>query len=254
MHVRRALLTAIEKPTVTLPSILIVDGQTGSGKTFTMMGTPEVPGLIPRMNDALFVNMAKKLDDMKQAEEGADIKVMITASYLEIYNEDVKDLLNPSKNKVLKLRENRQGVYVEDLCELIVKDSNELYRLMMQGNAVRKVAATNMNDQSSRSHSCFTIKVQIKTTSDIGGGVSREQLLVAKMNLVDLAGSERAAKTGATGSTLKEGAKINLSLMTLGTVINALSGGAQHVPYRDSKLTYLLSVLLCWLCVYYNNP
>jgi hypothetical protein len=84
--------------------------------------------------------------------------------------------------------------------------------------------------------------VQIKTTSDLGSGVSREQLLNAKINLVDLAGSERAAKTGATGQTLKEGAKINLSLMTLGTVINALSGGSQHVPYRDSKLTFLLSV------------
>lgn len=123
-----------------------------------------------------------------------------------------------------------------------MRDASELFRLIQQGNAVRKVASTNMNDQSSRSHSCFTIKVQIKTTSDLGGGVTREQLLNSKMNLVDLAGSERAAKTGATGATLKEGAKINLSLMTLGTVINALSGGSQHVPYRDSKLTYLLSV------------
>jgi hypothetical protein len=109
--------------------------------------------------------MAAKMDDMKNADPDADVKVMVTASYLEIYNEDVKDLLNPSKSKVLKLRENReQGVYVEDLCELIVKDASELYRLMMQGNAVRKVAATNMNESSSRSHSVFTIKVRYRLT------------------------------------------------------------------------------------------
>lgn len=216
-------------------------GQTGSGKTHTMMGNPEDVGLIPRMNDELFTRLTDKLETMRRDAESSDTKVMITASYLEIYNEEVKDLLNPSK-KVLKLRENRDmGVYVEDLCELIVRDAGELYRLIQQGNTVRKVAATNMNEQSSRSHSCFTIKVQIKTTSDLGSGVSREQLLNAKINLVDLAGSERAAKTGATGQTLKEGAKINLSLMTLGTVINALSGGSSHVPYRDSKLTFLLS-------------
>jgi hypothetical protein len=116
-------------------------------------------------------------------------------------------------------------------------------RLIDQGNTVRKVAATNMNEQSSRSHSCFTLKLEQKTVTDLGGGVTREQFVRAKINLVDLAGSERANKTGAKGATLKEGANINLSLMALGNVINALSEGSagkKHIPYRDSKLTRLL--------------
>ena len=117
-------------------------------------------------------------------------------------------------------------------------------RLLEQGNTVRRVGATQMNEQSSRSHSCFTIKVEQKLTTELSGGVTREQVVSAKLNLVDLAGSERASKTGASGQTLKEGAKINLSLMTLGTVINALAAGDKkvHIPYRDSQLTRLLQV------------
>ncbi|CAE7381686.1 KRP85 [Symbiodinium microadriaticum] len=156
----------------------------------------------------------------------------------------IKDLLNPS-DKVLKIHENpKTGIFVKDLCELIVKDSSDLMRLIEQGNTVRRVAATQMNEQSSRSHSCFTIKVEQKLTTELSGGVTREQVVSAKLNLVDLAGSERASKTGASGQTLKEGAKINLSLMTLGTVINALAAGGQkgHIPYRDSQLTRLLQV------------
>jgi kinesin family member 3B len=101
-----------------------------------------------------------------------------------------------------------------------------------------------MNERSSRSHSCFTIKIEQRLVTELAGGVTREQVVSAKLNLVDLAGSERASKTGATGSTLKEGAKINLSLMTLGTVINALAAGGSkgHIPYRDSQLTRLLQV------------
>lgn len=96
---------------------------------------------------------------------------------------------------------------------------------------------------STRSHSCFTIKIEQRLVTELAGGVTREQVVSAKLNLVDLAGSERASKTGATGSTLKEGAKINLSLMTLGTVINALAAGDRgHIPYRDSQLTRLLQV------------
>ena len=169
---------------------------------------------------------------------------MVTVSFLEIYNEVVKDLLNPS-DKPLKIREGTEtGIYVEGLCELIVKDAEDMMRLIEQGNTVRRVAATNMNEQSSRSHSCFTIKIEQKTSQDLGGGVTQERLIKAKLNLVDLAGSERAAKTGAQGSVLKEGANINMSLMALGNVINALSerlkGSKKHIPYRDSKLTRLL--------------
>lgn len=169
-------------------------------------------------------------------------KYMCTVSFLEIYNEEIKDLLNPS-SKTLNIREHPQmGIYVENLCELIVKDSNGIMKLIDQGNAVRRVAATNMNDQSSRSHSCFTIKVERKIVSELGNGVTREKSTRAKLNLVDLAGSERQVKTGATGDTLKEGASINMSLMALGNVINALSesGKSKHIPYRDSKLTRLL--------------
>ena len=127
----------------------------------------------------------------------------------------------------------------------IVRDSNDLMKLIYQGNAVRRVAATKMNDSSSRSHSVFTIKVEQKTVTELPGGLTREQTVKAKVNLVDLAGSERAAKTGASGATLKEGANINLSLMALGNVINMLSEGAARqgkkvIPYRDSKLTRLL--------------
>lgn len=116
-------------------------------------------------------------------------------------------------------------------------------RLIEQGNTIRRVAATNMNDTSSRSHSCFTIKIERKTTTELADGVTRELLNKAKLNLVDLAGSERANKTGATGTTLKEGIGINVSLTALGNVINALSEGGKklkHIPYRDSKLTRLL--------------
>jgi kinesin family protein 1/kinesin family protein 3/17 len=120
-----------------------------------------------------------------------------------------------------------------------------MLKLIYQGSAVRRVAATNMNDQSSRSHSVFTIRIEQKTTTDISGGLVKEQTVKAKVNLVDLAGSERADKTGASGSTLKEGANINKSLMTLGNVINKLSegikkGGKVVIPYRESKLTRLL--------------
>jgi hypothetical protein len=108
----------------------------------------------------------------------------------------------------------------------IVRDSSDLMRLIYQGNAVRRVAATKMNDQSSRSHSVFTIKIEQKTVTELADGLTREQIIKAKVNLVDLAGSERAAKTGASGATLKEGANINLSLMALGNVINMLSEGA----------------------------
>jgi hypothetical protein len=130
---------------------------------------------------------------------------------------------------------------VEGLCELVVRSGEEMLALLQQGGAVRKVASTSMNERSSRSHSCFTIRVEQKQTTESSNGIAREICLHAKLNLVDLAGSERAKKTGATGDTLKEGANINKSLMCLGNVITALSeGGSRHIPYRDSSLTRLL--------------
>lgn len=226
-------------------------GQTGSGKSFSMMGTdsdPNLKGIIPQLNDDLFVKVKEKLSIMQEKAEkensNAKTKFMVSASFLEVYNEEIKDLLNPSDRK-LKIHEHpKHGIYVEDLCELVVRDSKDLLKLIYQGNAVRRVAATKMNEESSRSHSVFTIKIEQQTVTELAGGVTREQTVKAKLNLVDLAGSERAAKTGASGSTLKEGANINLSLMALGNVINMLSEGKKVknkvIPYRDSKLTRLL--------------
>ena len=210
-------------------------GQTGSGKTYSMMGY-EGDGIIPRLNTDLMeaVRTSKENDPTNE--------FLVTVSYLEIYNEVVKDLLNPS-DKHLKIREHPDmGIYVEGLAELVVSDSNQITELIEQGNKVRAVAATQMNARSSRSHSCFTIKINQRRKEDMGNGQERTTKLASKLNLVDLAGSERAGKTGASGAQLKEGAAINKSLSALGNVINALSSGKNggHIPYRDSKLTRLL--------------
>ncbi|KAH9119325.1 hypothetical protein AeMF1_007902, partial [Aphanomyces euteiches] len=210
-------------------------GQTGSGKTHTMMGSGNDHGIIPKMNEDLFKRV--------EAQTNETTKYLITVSFLEIYNEVIKDLLNPS-DKVLKIREHPDmGIYVEHLAELVVREPADVTRLIEEGNKVRQVAATQMNERSSRSHSCFTIKIASKTVEQLKD-MTRETMMNAKINLVDLAGSERAAKTGATGDRLKEGAAINKSLSALGNVINMLADRSKkgHVPYRDSKLTRLLQV------------
>ena len=225
-------------------------GQTGSGKSHSMMGNEQERGIIPRLNEGLWTSLGDALGAMEAAattdSSSLKLKFLVTVSFLEIYNEQIKDLLNPSK-KVLEIREEvgGRGIYVDDLCELVVYTAQDVLKLIEQGNTVRRVAATKMNDQSSRSHSCFTIKIEQKKSQVMENGKTRETTVKAKLNLVDLAGSERADKTGATGSTLKEGANINKSLMALGNVINALSeggaaAGGKHIPYRDSKLTRLL--------------
>lgn len=209
-------------------------GQTGSGKTFTMMGAladADLKGLVPRLTDDLFARVNETSDQ---------VRFLITVSFLEIYNEVIHDLLNPQSDKVLKVREHPDmGIYVEHLCELAVKSPSDIFRLLDQGNRVRRVASTAMNERSSRSHSVFTLKIQQKTVKQIDD-IERETELSSKLNLVDLAGSERADKTGAEGATLKEGAAINQSLMALGGVINALAESKPFVPYRNSKLTRLL--------------
>ncbi|EEY57553.1 kinesin-like protein [Phytophthora infestans T30-4] len=220
-------------------------GQTGSGKTHTMMGSGDDHGIVPLMNGDLFARInASDAENTNSDDEGA-VKYLVTVSFLEIYNEVIKDLLNPS-DKVLKIREHPDmGIYVEQLAELVVRDPADVTRLLEQGNKVRQVAATQMNERSSRSHSCFTIKISSKR-SQVMAGVRKETCMNAKINLVDLAGSERASKTGATGDRLKEGAAINKSLSALGNVINMLASsdktrkGKAHIPYRDSKLTRLL--------------
>ncbi|XP_054637397.1 kinesin-like protein KIF13A isoform X4 [Dunckerocampus dactyliophorus] len=212
-------------------------GQTGSGKSFSMMGNGEQPGLIPRLCCSLFERV--HID----ANEAHTFKVEV--SYMEIYNEKVRDLLDPKGSRQsLKVREHKVlGPYVDGLSQLAVTSFEDIEVLMSEGNKSRTVAATNMNEESSRSHAVFSIIVT-QTLYDLQSGNSGEK--VSKMSLVDLAGSERVSKTGAAGERLKEGSNINKSLTTLGCVISALAdqsagkGKAKFVPYRDSVLTWLL--------------
>lgn len=215
-------------------------GQTGSGKTFCMAGIPDDPGIIPRVNSALFNFIAEET-----AKPEATRKFLVVCSFFEIYNEVIFDLLNPpvDKGKLgggLQIKEHPVlGIYVKDLQELVVTDAAKLMEIMDRGQRSRAVSATLMNATSSRSHSVFTIKVHQKDEDDPANNV------FAKLNLVDLAGSERQKGTGASGQTLKEGANINKSLSALGNVINALVENATSnkkvfIPYRNSKLTRVL--------------
>ncbi|XP_078043544.1 kinesin-like protein 98A isoform X2 [Augochlora pura] len=218
-------------------------GQTGSGKTFTMMGSPEAQGLIPRICKTLFARMAAG------KESGASYRTEV--SFLEIHNERVKDLLrlDQSQSHSLKVREHpKRGPYVQDLSSHLVYDYSDIQECMVRGNTHRTTASTNMNDVSSRSHAIFTITFVQAGLSE--GNMPSET--VSKVHLVDLAGSERANATGATGQRLKEGAHINKSLVTLGSVISALAEVSStsdvsssskrnvFIPYRDSVLTWLL--------------
>ncbi|XP_060106089.1 kinesin-like protein KIF13B isoform X2 [Heteronotia binoei] len=212
-------------------------GQTGSGKSYTMMGTADQPGLIPRLCSTLF--------ERAQREENEEQSFKVEVSYMEIYNEKVRDLLDPKGSRQsLKVREHSvYGPYVDGLSKLAVASYKDIESLMSEGNKSRTVAATNMNEESSRSHAVFKI-ILTHTLYDVKSGTSGEK--VGKLSLVDLAGSERATKTGAAGDRLKEGSNINKSLTTLGLVISALADQAagknknKFVPYRDSVLTWLL--------------
>ncbi len=163
---------------------------------------------------------------------------LLRCSYLEIYNENIHDLLEYNEDHKLELKEDPQkGVYIKGLTNIIVKSVADIEKTMENGNRNRHTAETSMNKDSSRSHSIFTIYIETAETKKDGN----ESLRVGKLNLVDLAGSERQAKTHAEGDRLKEAAKINLSLSALGNVISALvDGKSSHIPYRDSKLTRLL--------------
>ena len=209
-------------------------GQTGAGKTHTMEGCadpPELKGIIPNSFKHIFERIA--------CEQNGTKKFLVRASYLEIYNEEIRDLLSRDPKNRLELRENvDNGVYVKDLKVVVVKSVAEIDRVMADGKKYRSVGSTLMNQTSSRSHSIFTIIVE---TSEVDAKSGDTKIRVGKLNLVDLAGSERQSKTGATGDRLKEATKINLSLSALGNVISALvESKSHHIPYRDSKLTRLL--------------
>ncbi|XP_043566443.1 kinesin-like protein KIF3B [Chiloscyllium plagiosum] len=206
-------------------------GQTGTGKTYTMEGVrtdPERRGVIPNSFEHIFTHISRSQNQ----------QYLVRASYLEIYQEEIKDLLAKDQTKRLELKERPDtGVYVKDLSSFVTKNVKEIEHVMNVGNQNRSVGATNMNEHSSRSHAIFVITVEC---SEIGLD-GENHIRVGKLNLVDLAGSERQAKTGAQGERLKEATKINLSLSALGNVISALvDGKSTHIPYRDSKLTRLL--------------
>ena len=174
------------------------------------------------------------------ALNSAKDRYLVHASFFEIYNEEIRDLLAAGKSQQnsLELRESTDtGVYVQGLISKVVKSASEIDNVLQNGKKNRSVGSTLMNSQSSRSHSIFSIVVECCSTDEH----NNEHITVGKLNLVDLAGSERQSKTGATGERLKEATKINLSLSALGNVISALvDGKAHHIPYRDSKLTRIL--------------
>ncbi|CAN1251707.1 Kinesin-like protein KIN-12E [Linum perenne] len=224
-------------------SCMFAYGQTGSGKTYTMLGDIEGgtrrhsvhSGMTPRVFEYLFSRIQKE-KDVRHEEK---LKFICKCSFLEIYNEQILDLLDPSSNN-LQIREDvKKGVYVDNLKEVEVSTARDVIQQLIEGSTNRKVAATNMNHASSRSHSVFTCIIESKWESQ---GVTHHRF--ARLNLVDLAGSERQKSSGAEGERLKEATNINKSLSTLGLVIMNLvsisNGKALHVPYRDSKLTFLL--------------
>ena len=203
-------------------------GQTGAGKSYTMMGDmldPEKKGIIPRIIEQMF--------DAINVWGSASVEYTMAISYMEIYMERIRDLLNPV-NANLNIHEGSTGPYVKDLREIYVSSVDEVFAAMEMGQRSRVVASTNMNQESSRSHSIFSLTVNQR---DVNTNSQKRGMLY----LVDLAGSEKVGKTGATGQTLEEAKKINKSLSALGMVINALTDGkSTHIPYRDSKLTRIL--------------
>ena len=204
-------------------------GQTGAGKSYTMMGTDidseDSKGIIPRIVEQIFASIL--------ASPG-NIEYTVRVSYMEIYMERIRDLLAPQNDNLPVHEEKSRGVYVKGLLEIYVSSVQEVYEVMRRGGAARAVAATNMNQESSRSHSIFVVTITQKNVET--GSAKSGQLF-----LVDLAGSEKVGKTGASGQTLEEAKKINKSLSALGMVINSLTDGkSTHIPYRDSKLTRIL--------------
>ncbi|KAK3139134.1 hypothetical protein QOZ80_5AG0378360 [Eleusine coracana subsp. coracana] len=218
-------------------------GQTGTGKTYTMEGgggkaqngeLPSDAGVIPRA--------VKQIFDILDAQSA---EYSMKVSFLELYNEELTDLLAPeepklsddkSKKPMALMEDGKGGVFVRGLEEEVVSSAAEIYRILEKGSAKRKTAETLLNKQSSRSHSIFSITIHIKECTPEG----EEMIKSGKLNLVDLAGSENVSRSGARDGRAREAGEINKSLLTLGRVINTLVEHSGHIPYRDSKLTRLL--------------
>ncbi|XP_067212902.1 kinesin-like protein KIF19 [Linepithema humile] len=216
-------------------------GATGSGKTHTMVGTSSNPGIMVRALNDIFLATRKLPDD-------ADFTV--TMSYMEIYNENIRDLLNPSAG-YLDLRDDTRGrnVMVSGLTEVSTNSTEEVMQLLDRGNKARTIEPTAANKTSSRSHALLSVTVRQSSRPSQGGDQRlRHKVKQGRLFMIDLAGSERAKQTKNKGKRLQEGAHINRSLLALGNCINALSGGARYVNYRDSKLTRLLKEALSGNC------
>ncbi|ODQ78567.1 hypothetical protein BABINDRAFT_162773 [Babjeviella inositovora NRRL Y-12698] len=208
---------------------ILAYGQTGTGKSYTMMGDlddPEHLGIIPRIATEIFDQIARG---------DAEVEYTVLVSYMEIYMENLRDLLVEGDSAKLAIHENKvDGVYVKGLQQVYVASTKDLYEVMRLGSKARVVASTGMNLESSRSHAIFQVKLTQRYTSD-------NRTVSGNLFLVDLAGSEKVGKTRATGMVLEEAKKINSSLSALGNVINALTDPkVKHVPYRDLKLTRIL--------------
>ena len=260
--------TVVESALYGYNATIFAYGQTGTGKTFTMEGfnrngTVEARGIIPRAIEQIFGHIQKHASPR--------MRFLVRASYLQIYNEQISDLLKPERSNLTIREDKKRGVFVEGLSEWVVRSPAEIYGLMERGGAVRATGETKMNEASSRSHAVFIVIAEQSETIYVDEqgremtpeefqkfmhqkGVRREHEMskledhvrqsfkVGKLNLVDLAGSERVRLSGATGQRLEESKQINKSLSALGNVISALTDakGRQHIPYRDSKLTRML--------------
>ncbi|XP_046374455.2 kinesin-like protein KIF22 isoform X1 [Haliotis rufescens] len=207
-------------------------GPTGAGKTYTMLGSPADPGVIPRVINGLFQTIGRKTKDM--GAQPHSYKFEVAFSYLEIYNEKVQDLLEP-RNCDLPIREDgNHNIFVAGLAEKTIQNFDEFKNLFGPASNNRTVAATKLNDRSSRSHSILMLKVR-KTQQ-----CAPFREYQGKIYLIDLAGSEDNRRTGNKGIRLKESGAINKSLFSLGEVVDAINSGLPRIPYRNSKLTRLL--------------
>lgn len=218
-------------------------GQTGTGKTYTMSGDispvvpiPDAAGIVPRVLHTLFARLEAESEDGNAQSENS-----VKCSFIELYNEELRDLLSPDDSTKLKIyddanKNGRTTTQVQGMEETHIKSANKGIQLLREGSHKRQVAATKCNDLSSRSHTVFTVTVYTKRTSDTG----EDYVSAGKLNLVDLAGSENIQRSGAENKRAAEAGLINKSLLTLGRVINALVEKSSHIPYRESKLTRLL--------------
>ncbi|XP_072969272.1 kinesin-like protein KIN-12B isoform X1 [Typha angustifolia] len=229
-------------------SSIFAYGQTGSGKTYTMWGPASAlsedkslsneRGLTPRVFEQLFA----RIDEEQTKHSNKQLNYKCCCSFLEIYNEQITDLLDPTQKNLQIREDNRSGIYVDNLTEENVCSIKDVTQLLIKGLANRRTGATSVNAESSRSHCVFTCIVKSQS-KDIADGSN--SIRISRINLVDLAGSERQKSTGAAGDRLREAGNINRSLSQLGNLINILaeisqSGKQRHIPYRDSKLTFLL--------------